>query len=343
MEKMMKAAFLERFHEPLVLRNVPVPEPGPGEVLIKVRGCGLCPTDLHIREGRIASIRPPYIPGHEVAGTVEALGEGVTGHPLGEHVVVGIDVVCGTCDMCRRGMEHLCRNRVRIGFERNGGQAEYCCVPAECLVPIRADIPLDEACIIPDAVACMYHAVKDVGSVGPGDRILIYGAGSLGIQGVQIAKYLGAHVTVAGRTQAKLDASREAGADALINTREEDLEAESARLTGGLGFDVIFDMIGIQETIDRLLHLTRPAGKLVLVGYAAETFSVNTQETVVKEKQILGIRGSTRQNLRDCVRLVEEGILKPHVYKMYPLEEINTALGELEHLTNVGRVTLSMP
>ena len=336
----MKAAFLEKFHAPLTVREIDIPSPGPGEVLLKVMGCGLCPTDLHIREGRIPTIRPPYVPGHEVAGIVAALGEGVTGHPIGEHVVVGIEVVCGICDMCRMGKEHLCRQRVRIGFERNGGQEEYCCVPAECLVPVREDIPLDEACIIPDAVACMYHAVKDVGQVNAGDRVLIYGAGSLGIQGVQIAKYLGAEVSVAGRTQAKLDASREAGADHLINTREADLEEEAARLTKGLGYDVIFDMVGIQATIDRLLHLTRPAGKLVLVGYAAETFSVNTQETVVKEKEILGIRGSTRQNLRDCVRLVEKGMLKPYVYKKYPLDQINEALMELEQLTNVGRITI---
>lgn len=341
MRKMMKAAVLKEFKKPLVLEDVFMPEPGPGEVLIKVKGSGLCATDLHIRDGRIPTVKTPYIPGHEMAGIIDRLGEGVTGYEVGQHVVVGIDIVCGTCDLCRIGKEHLCRNRVRIGFERNGSHEEYCVVPVETLFPIREDIPLDEACIIPDAVSCMYHAIKDRGQVKKGDKILIFGAGALGIQGVQIAKYLGATVYVSGRTQSKLDASKEFGADVVINTKEKDLAEEIMRLTDGHGCDVIFDLVGLTDSIDKLLKILRPAGKLVEIGYSDINFTVNYQEMVVKEKEILGIRGCTRDNLRECIRLTEEGVLKPFIFKKYRLEEINEALHGLEEFRSVGRSVIS--
>ena len=341
MEKMMKAAVLKEFKKPLVIEEIPVPKPGPGEVLVKVVGSGLCATDLHIRDGRIPTVKVPYVPGHEMAGIVAELGEGVTGHKVGEHVVVGIDIVCGTCDLCRIGKSHLCRNRVRIGFERNGSHEEYCVVPVETLFPIREDIPLDEACIIPDAVSCMYHAIKDQGQVKKGDKILIYGAGALGIQGVQIAKYLGAEVYVSGRTQAKLDASKEFGADVIINTREQNLNEEIMKLTNGLGCDVIFDLVGLNDSIDQLFRILRPGGKLVEIGYTDINFTVNYQETVVKEKEIIGIRGCTRENLEDCIKLVEEGALKPYIYKKYRLDDINEALEGLEKFQSVGRSVIS--
>lgn len=341
MAKMMKAAVLKEFQKPLVVEEIPIPSPGPGEVLIQVKGSGLCATDLHIRDGNIPTVKVPYVPGHEMAGIVAELGEGVTGHPLGEHVVVGIDVICGKCDQCKRGNGHLCRERVRIGFERNGSHEEYCVVPQDCIFPIREDIPLDEACILPDAVACMYHTLKDRGEVKKGDKVLIYGAGALGIQGVQIAKYLGATVYVSGRTQSKLNASREFGADVLINTREKDLQKEIMELTEGLGCDVIIDLVGLSDSIDYLLRVLRPGGKLVEVGYTDQTFTVNYQETVVKEKAIIGIRGCTRENLKECIKLVEDGVLKPYIFKKYPLEQINEALEGLEKFQSVGRSVIS--
>lgn len=341
MKKMMKAAVLKEFGKPLSLEEIPVPEPGPGEALVKVVGSGLCATDLHIRDGRIPTVKPPYVPGHEMAGIIEKLGEGVTAHNVGEHVVVGIDVVCGECDLCKAGKSHLCRNRVRIGFERDGSHEEYCVVPEETLFPIRSDIPLDEACIIPDAVSCMYHAIKDQGQVKKGDKILIYGAGALGIQGVQAAKYLGAEVYVSGRTQAKLDVSKEFGADVTINTKQQDLHEKIMRLTEGLGCDVIFDLVGLTDSIDKLFRMLKPSGKLVEIGYTDMNFTVNYQETVVKEKEIIGVRGCTRENLIECIKLVEQGVLKPYIYKKYPLEKINEALEGLEKFQSVGRSVIS--
>ncbi|MBQ5951931.1 MAG: alcohol dehydrogenase catalytic domain-containing protein [Lachnospiraceae bacterium] len=341
MQKMMKVGVLKKFGEPIVIEERPVPTPGPGEVLIKTVGCGLCGSDLHIRDGKIPTVPEGLIPGHEPAGIIAELGEGVTGWEVGQHVIISIDITCGTCDLCRKGAAHLCRNRVRIGFERNGGYEEYFTVPTMCLIPIREDIPLDEACIVTDAVATMHHAIVDRGQVKAGDRVLIYGAGALGIQGVQIAKYLGAEVFVSGRTQAKLDACAQFGADHCINTREQNLQEELMRLSNGEGMDVILDLVGVEDSVKELMKVLRPAGVLVEIGYSGEEFPVNYMDFVVKEKAVLGIRGTTKAGLRECIRLLEEGVVTPYIYKKYRLEDVNEALKSLEEFTSIGRSVIS--
>ena len=338
-QKTMQAAVLREFHKPLCIEEVPIPEPGPGEVLVQVKASGLCVTDLHIQDGIIGSVRLPYTPGHEMAGIVRGFGPGAEscGLSLGQHVVCGIDITCGTCDLCRRGRENLCRNRVRVGFERNGSHAEYAVVPAANLHPISDDVPFDQAAIIPDAVACMYHAIRHQGQVAPGDRVLFYGAGGLALQGVQIAKHLGAEIFAAARTPAKLEKAQAFGASHVINTRQQDLAEELRRMTDQAMCDVIFDLVGNGDTIDLLLRCVRPGGKVVALAYAADSFAVNCQELVIQEKEVLGIRGSTTQDLLDCIRLVEEKKIVPYVSSWYHLGEINTALEALRACKGLGR------
>ncbi|MCI8840258.1 MAG: alcohol dehydrogenase catalytic domain-containing protein [Oscillospiraceae bacterium] len=175
----MKAAVLRAFHQPLSIEELPIPKPGEGEVLAKVLACGLCASDLHIADGMIGSVRLPYTPGHEICGEIVALGGGVEGFALGERFVAGIDLICGHCRFCRSGRGNLCASRVRLGFERDGGQAEYCVVPAQCVFPIASHVPPEQAAVIPDAVACMYHAMRR-GEVGPGSVICVTGVGGLG-------------------------------------------------------------------------------------------------------------------------------------------------------------------
>ena len=217
-EKTMRAAVLKAFHKPLVVEELPLPEPDPDEVLVKVMASGLCLTDVHIQEGIIKSVRLPYTPGHEMAGIVVKLGQNVQdkGLYIGQHVVCGIDITCGKCPLCRMGRENLCVNRIRIGFERDGSHREYAVVPYTNLFPIDERIPFDQAAVIPDAVACMLHGIKDQGKVTKGTRVLFHGTGALGLQGVQIAKWLGAEVYACARTQEKLDKALSFGADAVI-------------------------------------------------------------------------------------------------------------------------------
>lgn len=339
----MKAAILKEFHLPLVVEEVPVPIPGPEEVLVKVMASGLCLTDIHIQDALIKSVRLPYTPGHEMAGIVMGLGEQVRDADLkvGQHVVCGIDITCGVCRLCRLGREHLCLKRVRIGFERNGSHAEYAVVPYSNLFPIDEKIPFEQAAIIPDAVACMYHSIRDQGQTGPGDKVLMYGVGGLGLQGVQIAKYLGATVYAAARTPAKLEKAMSLGADEVINTGEKDLYAELAKLTDGEMCDAIYDLVGNADTIDLLLKCIRPGGKVIALGYAADHFTVNCQELVIKEKEVLGLRGSTRKNLAESIALVETGKLTPYVSDLFRLEQINEALDFMRNGKGLGRSVIT--
>ena len=335
----MKAAVLREFKKPLSVETLDIPVPKPDEVLVKVMASGLCLSDVHIQDGVLKTVKPPYTPGHEMAGIVWELGENVKnkGLKVGQHVLCGIDIVCGECKLCRMGREHLCLNRVRIGFERNGSHAEYAVVPYANLHAIPDTLPFDQAAIIPDAVACMYHAIKDQGKVMPGDKVLIYGAGALGIQGIQIAKHFGCEVYASARTPAKLEASLKFGADAVINSRTQDLAAEIGRLTGGDLCDVIFDLVGNAGTIDELLPLVRPGGKIVALSYAADAFTVNCQDLVIKEKEVLGIRGSNRKDLEEALQLVVEGKITPFVSAHYALDQINEALQALRESRSLGR------
>lgn len=343
MLKTMKASVLRRFHEPLSIEEKPIPICGPNEVLVKVMASGLCLTDCHIQEGIIRSVKLPYTPGHEMAGVVTSMGKCVPKDALhiGQHVICGIDVTCGECSLCRSDRENLCRKRVRVGFERDGSHAEYAVVPYTNLFPIADHIPFDQAAIIPDAVACMWHAIKDQGQVSTGSKVLVYGCGALGLQGVQLAKCLDAVVYASARTQEKLDLALRFGADATINTREKDLINEIDRLTDGEMCDVIFDLVGCADTLDLLLKCLRPGGKIVALAYAEENFLINCQEVVIKEKEIIGIRGSTTDNLRESIRLVEEGKIVPYVSKHFKLEEINEALDYLRSSKSLGRSVLT--
>lgn len=335
----MRAAVLKEFGKPLVIDTLDIPTPGPDEVLVKVKASGLCVSDVHIQDGILKTVRVPYTPGHEMAGVVAELGENVKnlGLKVGDHVVCGIDIVCGKCDLCRMGRENLCRERVRVGFERNGSHAEYAVVPYTNLFPIAENIPFEQAAIIPDAVACMYHAICHQGQVGEGTKVLFYGTGALGLQGVQICKVLGCEIFASARTQAKLDMAVKFGADHVINTREQDLEQTLSELTDGTMCDVAFDLVGSADTIDMLLKCIRPGGKVVALAYAEPNFFINCQELVIKEKEVLGIRGSTRQDLRDSIALVESEKLVPYVSKIYKLEEINDALDSLRACQSLGR------
>jgi propanol-preferring alcohol dehydrogenase len=335
----MKAAVLKQFCQPFAIEEMNIPTPGPNEALVKVMASGLCLTDIHIRDGIFASVCLPYIPGHEMAGVVAALGEKACGHGLevGQHVVCGIDITCGTCKLCRLDRENLCLNRVRVGFERNGSHAQYAVVPWTNLHPIQGHVPFEQAAVIPDAVACMFHAIRTQAGVCEGDRVLIYGAGGLGLQGVQIAKHFGAWVCAASRTHQKLALALELGADETVNTRQEDLCGAVDRLTCGEKFDAVFDLVGYDDSIDLLLHCVRPGGKVIALAYAEDSFSMNCQELVIKEKEVLGLRGATTKDLIETIDLVERGVIVPCVSKRYALEEINFALEDLREGKTMGR------
>lgn len=339
----MRAAVLRKFGQPLQIEEKPVPVPGPGEVLVKVRASGLCVSDLHIQDGKIATVKLPYTPGHEMAGVIAAVGEGVSPDRIGEHISAAIDIICGECEFCRTGRTNLCRELVRIGFERDGSHEEYCVIPAKNAFPVSKDIPFEQVTGIPDAVGCMYNGLKNQAKLRVGQTLLILGVGGLGMNAIQIGKLMGATVFATSRKAGKLEIAREMGADGVIDTSQEDLRRRVDNLTGGRGVDVVLDNIGLEWSVNEGVAMVRPGGRVLVCGYISEEFRVNYQEVMKFEKEILGMRGMTRQDMAEVIELVNSKKIVPYVYKTVPFEEINEALGLLRSGGTKGRVVLKFP
>ncbi len=338
----MQAVVVRQYRGTLELMDRPVPRPGPGEVLIRVRASGLCSTDLHLLSGRQSLGELPRVLGHELAGEVVELGHGVAGCRVGDRVTAAIDVTCGRCRHCRSGETQRCRSLQRIGFERDGGHAEYVTLPAANLVALPAELSYEGAAILPDAVACMYHSLIHQGGLGVGQRVVILGVGGLGIHGVQIARLSGAQVIATSRRQERLALAGRYGATG-VNPTSQSLEEAVAEFTSGEGADLVVDNIGTRASVGQGLGLLRPGGKLLVVAYLDEAFEIPSIPLFKTEQQIIGCRGSTKQDLIDVVRLVRQGQLTPVVGAHYSLEQIRQATARLESGDLVGRIVLTRP
>ncbi len=336
----MRAVVVARYGGSLEATRRPVPRPGPGEVLIRVRASGLCSTDLHLLSGRQPLGDLPRILGHELAGDVIELGDRVTHWRQGDRVTAAIDVTCGRCRYCLAGETQLCRSMKRIGFERDGGHADYVTVPEANLVALYPEISYEAAAILPDAVACMYHSLIHQGRVGIGQRVLMLGVGGLGIHGVQIARAVGAEVLATSRQPQRVALAEKWGAVG-INTSRESLEGAVARFTDGEGVDLVVDNIGNRASVRQGLAALRPGGKFLVVAYLDESFEVPSMPLFKTEQQIIGCRGSTKQDLIDVVRLVRTGLVTPVLGASYALEEIQEAVARLESGDVVGRIWLT--
>lgn len=338
--KKMKAAVLKEFNKPLVIEEKEIPKPQKGEVLIRIKASGLCVSDIHIQDGIINTVKLPYTPGHEMAGVVEELGENVTGLEIGDHVTASIDLICNRCRFCLSGMTNLCKSLIRIGFEKDGSHAEYCVVPAENVFRVNKDIPFEQVALLTDAVGCMYNAIRNKANVKPGDHVLILGTGGLGMNAIQIAKVFGAQVYATSRQEDKIQLSVEMGADAAINTRNQDLYEEIVKITNGEMCDVVIDNIGIKTSINDAINLIRPGGKVIISGYNDPYFEANYQNMMKYEKEIIGMRGLRRIDIIEVIKLVEQKKIVPYVYKTVEFEKINDALDEMREGKAKGRVVI---
>jgi propanol-preferring alcohol dehydrogenase len=340
MRETMRAVVISRYGGSLEATMRPVPRAAPGEVLVRVWASGLCSTDLHLLSGRQPLGELPRIVGHELAGDVVDVGSDVTGWRHGDRVTAAIDVTCGRCRHCLSGNTQRCRTMTRIGFERDGGHADYVAVPAANLVALPAEISYEAAAILPDAVACMYHSLIHQGGVGIGQQVLILGVGGLGIHGVQIAKSAGADVLATSRRPQRLALAMRYGAVA-VDPEREPLEAVVSALTEGEGMDVVVDNIGTRESVRQGLALLKPGGKLLVVAYVDETFEIPSLPFFKTEQQMIGCRGSTKQDLIDVVGLVRSGRITPVLGASYPLGRIGEAAARLESGDLPGRIWLN--
>lgn len=338
----MRAMRLEQYNAPLVMRELPTPEPGPRDVLVKVAACGVCRTDVKILRGEIPPpiVNLPHTPGHEPAGQVVAVGSEVRDVQVGDRVVVYFYINCGQCEMCRKDRGNICFNIQRLGFELPGAYAEYVVVPASHVIPI-GDMEYQLAAILPDAVAVPYHALRHQARVTPGQDVLVVGVGGLGVHAIQIAKLEGARVIAADVDEERLGLARQLGADEVVNAATGDPQGQVRRLTDGAGVDAVLEIVGTPETLAWTLPATKRGGRLILVGYApGRPWPLDTMAMHYNEWEVLGSRTETKTELAEVVALVQAGQLRPVVTRSFPLAEANEALAEVAGGRVTGRCVL---
>ncbi len=337
----MKTMVLSQYNTPLEVHDREIPRVDSGEVLLKVKACGICQTDLKIIRGVIPPpiVTLPHVLGHEVVGEVVAVGDLVSEVQPGEVGVVYSYVTCHDCNLCLAGRENLCIHLERIGFEREGGFTEYLKIPAYNFCAFSKDLAVEKMAILADAIGTPYRAITGLAKVRPGQNVLIVGAGGLGIHAVQIAKLCGANVTVADLDPNARDLAKIYGADETLDPAE----AAQAILeqTGGLGVDAVIEIVGYPETLDWSLPALKSGGKLILVGYAPEhPFALNTMMMHYNEYEIIGCRFVTKSELLELIKLVENGKIKPVVTQTFPFDQANAALETLKEGKSLGRIVL---
>jgi L-gulonate 5-dehydrogenase len=283
-------------------------QPGPGEVLLRTVRAGICGSDLHILHGSNPFARYPRIIGHEFAGAVEAAGEGVDGLAPGDRVVVDPVVSCGHCYACRVGRSNVCRYLEVFGVHRDGGFRDRLVVPAINCVKVPTAMPYEIAALAePFSIAA--NVLSRTG-IDAGDTVLIYGAGTVGLTVLQVAKLHGARCLIADIDEARLERARSFGADVTILSRERSIPDVVAQENDGLGPTVVIDGAGVPALLEEACRIASPAGRIGLLGFSPAPCNISQQEIVKKELTLVGSRLNCKL-LPQVVTWLAEGKLTP--------------------------------
>lgn len=340
----MRAIQLVEIGQPLEAHEVPIPKPGPHEILVRVQAAGICRSDVHYRSGRGSVGLLPHTPGHEVSGIVEAMGSEVEGLKPGQRVALHYLVTCGDCSMCRTGREQFCPKGQMIGKDIAGGYAEFIVVPARNAVSVPGEILTEHAAVMMCSTATVFHALKK-GRLAPGESVAIMGVGGLGLSAVQLAKAFGAtDVFAIDIDEGKLEIAAGYGATPIHATNVDPVE-EIARRTGG-GVDLSLELIGLAETMRQSVEMLGVQGRAVLVGLAADPLVVNTYGSVLgKEAEIIGCSDHLLSELPIVMELARQGKLDltSVVTSRIPLEAdaVNRALDDLESFSGIVRTVIN--
>jgi propanol-preferring alcohol dehydrogenase len=345
----MKAMVLRAFGQPLELAEMPRPQVGPADVLVRVRACGIGLTVVNLlaTPGRVTAY--PRIPGHEIAGDVVEVGDAVRTVKTGQRVTNHFYLTCGQCKQCRAGRETLCLNqRGNIGAAIDGGYAEYVALPERNTVPIPDGVSYVDAAVASDAIATPYHACHKEARLGPGDSVLIVGAGGgVGIHMVQMARLCGARVLAADIGDDKLALAKSMGADEVIDARKAKLPDAVKALTNGLGVDAAIDIVASRATLEAALQSLAVGGRLVIIGaqpqpvYGIEPgFTVNPLEFLHRGLELHSSRYVNVAEIAHTLELVRLKRIKPVVTQTFALERVEEAHELIRRNATAGRLAM---
>jgi D-arabinose 1-dehydrogenase-like Zn-dependent alcohol dehydrogenase len=330
----MRAVRLVQAEKPLEEADIPTPEIGSSDVLIRVAAAGICHSDAHYRDGISKIDRLPLTLGHEVTGRVEQVGSDVTHLSAGDRVCVHYLVHCGSCEFCVRGLEQFCRSGQMIGKHLDGGYAEYIKVPGANAVPLPNEIPFEVGAIMMCSSATALHALHKA-RFKAGESIVIFGFGGLGFSALQLARAFDCgDVLVVEINPAKLASAASMGAVA-IDARSADPVEQIKEATAGRGVDVALELIGSAETMRQAVLCLAPLGRAALVGLTAESMSVFPYtELINKETEIIGVSDHLAAELPALIEFGRSGKLRfpPETLRIVDLDavQINTGLDALQ-------------
>ncbi len=337
----MKAAVLNAFGAPLSIEELDDPRPGPDDAVVAVRACGIDGTDLKLLDGFGYAPELPFVMGHESAGVVESVGARVKAFKPGDSVVPYIFLIPRKSAWYGSEREQLAPDMLgAIGVKgRHGGYAEKLLVPADQLVKIPDGVAFRDAAVHCDAGVTAYHAVRR-SRLANGETALVIGVGGVGSFAVQFAKLAGARVIAVDRTQAKLDWAHKLGADVAV--RSDDAGDAVRDTTAGKGVDCVLDIVGTAETMALALDAVSVGGRVVVVGYTPDDFSLAGKRIAQNELEVIGSRCGSRRELADALALTAAGVIRSIVTDTAPLARVNEALAQLKSGDVLGRLVLDI-
>lgn len=345
--ELMKAARLRRTKGRLSLDEVPIPQPGADEVLVKIKAAGVCHSDINYRDGVAPVARLPITLGHEFSGVIASKGKDVIDLHRGDHVAVHYVISCGKCEYCAAGRDNYCNEYRMIGKDVDGGYAQYAAVPASNALVLPESLPFEQAALLGCAVSTAYHALRR-GRAAESDVVLVNGVGGLGLQAVQLAKRIikAKKIIAVDISDEKLLLATRFGATSTINSKANDPGRQVAGMTGGRLADIALDFVGSKSTVEGALQCIGKGGRLVIVGITPQIISVSPYSTIIgREAEIIGVNDHLRSEMGQLIQYVESGDLdlSGSITHRFPLDKVNEAMDALENQAgNPIRVVLQI-
>jgi alcohol dehydrogenase, propanol-preferring len=349
----MKAAQVISPKEPLELRELPNPDPAGKQVVVQVHSSGVCHSDIHIWEGgyegakgQLMSVEErgvkfPLTLGHEIAGTVEAVGSGVSEFKVGQRVLVYPWIGDGVCPACQVGEENLCDHPKSLGVFQNGGYAEKVLVPDEKYLVDIGNLDFDLVSSLACSGLTSFTAIKNA-AVSPKQTLVITGIGGLGLMAVQIARATtNPNIIAVDIDDKRLEQAKKLGADYVVNSKLGDAPKQVKDLTSGLGADAIVDFVNGPKTVGPGIDMLRKRGRLVLIGLFGGSIELSLPLVPLKAMHILGSYTGKLADLADLVALTKRGTIRPIVARKYSLTEANEALLQLKSGKIIGRAVIN--
>jgi 2-desacetyl-2-hydroxyethyl bacteriochlorophyllide A dehydrogenase len=341
----MKAVRLIKTGKPLEAQEVPIPEVGADDVLVRVKAAGICHSDAHYRAG-ISPVHPlPLTLGHEVAGVIDKVGSNIRNFAPGDRVCLHYLVTCGSCEYCHQGSEQFCTSGSMIGKYRDGGYAEYIIIPERSVFKLPDEIPFEQGAILMCSAATSFHALRKV-RLKSGESVAVYGVGGLGMSAVQLARALGAlEVFAVDISPDKLALAETYGA-VPINAKNTDPVAAIKNHSNSKGVDVALELIGLPVTMGQAIQSVAVFGRVGMVGLSDQKITVDPyNQLLMREAEIIGVADHLAQELPILIEYVRRGNLdlSKVISETIPLDAdlINQTLDQLDTYSHKGRVVIN--